>query len=173
MPKVSSSGSPRLHSPGLGASSHHIKRWPSPLNRSTSQTTTELEGHNEQRDDVAQISVVARVEPQQPPSTDSAPGCQSFPSMDAMDSDPPIPFQSSQLPSAPQSYSHDEVSNVTGRLNQTQSQAPQAYSGPTAFHSVDPGYQAPHTLNQPQSWSQSQGKSPKQISGNRFHRFLV
>ncbi len=108
MPKLpSSAGSPRLNSPGLGASPH-VGRRPSPLSRSNSQTTTILErsGSIGQPNDAPKINVVARVAPSQLPSTNKAPpnhpadlGQQSSPSnMQIVDPDP-LPSQSSRTPS--------------------------------------------------------------------------
>ena len=140
MPKLPSSagGSPHLNSPGLGASPHAGRR-PSPLSRSSSQTTTILErkGSIGQSNDTSKITVVANVAPSRPPSTDKAPpnhpadlGHQSSASeMHIADSDS-LP---SRIPSVPQDNHRPSVlPTSTGHSSQAVSQAPQAHTGPPA-----------------------------------------
>lgn len=121
MPKLPSSGPPRLHSPGSGASPH-VGRRPSPLSRSASQTNTvlELKGSIEQTDEISKFTVVASITPSQPPSTDithSADlGHQSAPNIMhiVVDCDP-LPPRNTRIPSVPQdNHGQSKLPTSTG-----------------------------------------------------------
>lgn len=138
MPKYPSSagGSPRLNSPGLGASPH-VGRRPSPLSRSASQTATILEckGAIGSSNDTNKLTVVASVAPSQPPSTDEATpnhpadlGHQSSASKMHIADSGSLP---SQIPFVSQdSHRPSVLPTSMGHSSQAVSQAPQAHTGP-------------------------------------------